>query len=270
MKKIIYILLCIVSAASCKPQNDAAEYAEPVTEPVISSNNKTVSDNKENDMLVSKGTIVSVNDVPVYSRLQAQIVRYNVLEGLTVRKGETLFGLDDEDIRSEISILTEEYEKAKFKLDDILVGQGYKKDDYSGIPETIMELAKVKSGLNVAETKLEIAKNQLSRTSVKAPISGTVTDIRVPQYSYAVPGEMMCRIVDTEHLKVVFSILESEIGRFYIGKEVEVRSIAYSGETHSAKISAISPLVDENGMIRIEAILNDSNNLMPGMSALIK
>lgn len=40
-------------------------------------------------------------------------------------------------------------------------------------------------------------------------------------------------------------------------------------EVHTATVNLISPRVDENGMVRIEAELSDCRNLDPGMTAFV-
>ena len=44
---------------------------------------------------------------------------------------------------------------------------------------------------------------------------------------YHVPGETLFRIVDTEHLKVCFDILENELQRFEKGTEVTVAPVSF-------------------------------------------
>ncbi len=88
-------------------------------------------------------------------------------------------------------------------------------------------------------------------------------------YSAATPGVPLFYIVDTEHLKVCFDVLENELQKFEPGTKILVYSVAYPSEAHEARISAISPVVEKNGMVHLEATLQPHPHLMPGMTAIV-
>ena len=96
-----------------------------------------------------------------------------------------------------------------------------------------------------------------------------VTQLNAALYATAVPGETLFRIVDTEHLKVCFDILENELHRFEKGTEVTVAPVSFMDDRHYARITAVSPVVEKNGVIHLEATLSPHPHLKPGMSAII-
>ena len=55
----------------------------------------------------------------------------------------------------------------------------------------------------------------------------------------------------------------------FLGTVIQVVSIAYPNETHEAKISTVSPVVEKNGMVHLEALLTPHPHLMPGMTAIV-
>jgi len=220
-------------------------------------------------VLLSKGVIRSSNEVNVYSRIEGQLQDVKLLEGQRVRKGQTLFTLDDWDLKGKVLLSESSKEQAQVRLEEILIGQGYKRDNFSAVPENVMKYAMVKSGLNVAERELELNRARLSRTVITAPMSGLLTGIKPLPYSFVSPGETLCRIVDPDHLIIEFSILETELSRFKVGLPVTIKAIAYSEVSHIAVIRSIGSVVDEAGMIKIEASIEDSTDLLPGMTAIV-
>lgn len=88
-------------------------------------------------------------------------------------------------------------------------------------------------------------------------------------YGAATPGVPLFYIVDTEHLKVCFDVLENELRKFQKGARIQVISIAYPTEVHQAEVSAISPVVEKSGMVHLEAVLQPHPHLMPGMTAIV-
>ena len=267
-KYLLPLLLCLTLCGCLSNRsNQDTSFSHSTPPPVEEMIFGNTAVNRER--LASKGIIEASSEAPIYCRLQSQVVKLAVHEGERVVKDQVLLVLDDEDIQSEIVRNHCAFEQAKFQLDEILIGQGYKKADFHTVPENIMSLAKVKSGFNIAEQDYKMICHQLTKTVIKAPVSGVVTHVKIKLYEYPVIGTPVLKIIDGDKLKVVFSILESEINKIKMGNTVEVSTIAYPSGRHKAVVTRISPTVDENGMIKIEASLEDTQNLMPGMTAIV-
>lgn len=252
-------------AAACNGTSDSVQNG--ASEPVPAE--KPESASRQSRVLVSKGIIQSVNEVKVYSRIEGQLLDVNLIEGTSVRNGQTLFRLDDWELKSRLAMSQTAYEQAQLQMTEILVGQGYKRDRLDEVPESIREYARVKSGVNTCEADLEYNKSRLEKAVIKAPVNGVLTGINALSYAFVKPGETLCSIVDPDHLIVVFNVLETELRMFSVGTEVEVRPMAYHEMVHTAKVRSIGTVVDESGMVRIEAVLSDSENLLPGMTAIV-
>ncbi|MCQ2183242.1 MAG: HlyD family efflux transporter periplasmic adaptor subunit [Bacteroidales bacterium] len=220
-------------------------------------------------MLVSKGIIRSENEIKVFSRIEGQLEEVTLLEGRKVQKGETLFTLDDWELRSKVMLDESALEQAHFRMEEILVSQGFKRDSFDAVPENISSNARIKSGLNVCERELEISRERLSMASISAPVSGLVTGLSATSYAFVKPGETLCTIVDPKHLFVEFSILETELRNFHVGVKVDVQAIAYKESSHTAIVRSVGSVVGNDGMIKVEAALQDSEDLLPGMTAIV-
>ena len=216
-----------------------------------------------------KGTIMSVSEVPVASRINEQIIMLGVEMGQRVRKGQVVARLDRTAIEDKIVKGRAELERAEYQYQNILMGQGYKRGAFDQAPENIRELARINSGYNTAKAALRQLEHQLTYCTIQAPTSGMVTQLDAALYATAVPGVTLFRIVDTDHLKVCFDVLENELRRFEKGSVITVTPISYPDDRHRAKITAVSPVVEKNGMVHLEAALTPHPRLMPGMSALV-
>jgi len=267
MKRVLSLIL-IVSCPffSCKSGNQEQMESGPQQ---TSVKNGTVVVSEKPKVLVSKGLIRSVNEVNVYSRIEGQLQDVKWLEGQKVSKGQVLFKLDDSELKAKVLLSEGQMKEASVRMDEILIGQGYKRGEFANVPKDILQYVRVKSGLNVAEIEYEINKKKLDRTIVTAPQSGLLTGITPLPYSFVKPGETLCKIVDPTHLKVEFSILETELKRFELGKIIEVKAIAYNDQPYQAKVISISTVVDESGMVRVEAALENPGKLLPGMTAIV-
>jgi len=258
------LLISCTDKGSQNTANEPTVQAEPTT---------PAADVRQNSggqsMLVSKGVVRSENEIKVYSRLIGQLNEVKILEGRKVRKGEELFSLDDWELKNKVLLSESELERAKLRMEEILVSQGYKREQFSTVPAKIVEYARIKSGMNVCERELEISREKLSMASIKASVSGVVTGVNAVSFAFVEPGETLCTIVDPSHLIVEFSILETELRKFSIGTTVEVRSIAYNEAIHHATVRSIGSVVGKDGMIKVEASLQDCKNLLPGMTAIV-
>lgn len=260
--------LLVAGLTSCGNKQNAQQMAQEEPEPVSDASASLGNVQVKQDQLVSKGVIKSVTDIAIYTELQKKIVESNLKEGKLVQKGQVLVKQDDEEIRTDIEKARNEFEQAQYNYMEILIGQGYKRDDFDQAPQTVKDQAMIKCNYQAAKLNLEIAEKQLEKTVIKAPCNGAMSQVKVHQFDMP-SGDPICHIVDTENLKVEFHILETELRKLSNGSVVNVVSVAYPDEPHEATVSSISVIVDENGMVQVEALLKDPTHLMPGMTAIV-
>jgi len=272
MKRIKFIAPIAVVLMAChngqKNQPAGGEEAVAAPEQPVATATPEKKDAIPVDFF-SKGTIESVSEVAVTSRINEQIVMLGVEMGQRVQKGQVVARLDRTATEDKIVKGRAELERAEYQYQNILMGQGYKRGAFDQAPENIREMARINSGYNTAKAALRQLEHQLTYCSIQAPISGVVTQLNAVLYATAVPGETLFRIVDTEHLKVCFDILENELHRFEKGTEITLAPVSYPDDRHHARITAVSPVVEKNGVLHLEATLTPHPHLKPGMSAII-
>lgn len=272
MKRIKFIAPIAVVLTAChsgqKNEPVGGDEAVATTEQPVATATPEKKDAIPVDFF-SKGTIESVSEVAVTSRINAQIVMLGVEMGQRVQKGQVVARLDRTATEDKIVKGRAELERAEYQYQNILMGQGYKRGAFDQAPEKIREMARINSGYNTAKAALRQLEHELTYCTIQAPISGVVTQLNAVLYGAAVPGETLFRIVDTDHLKVCFDILENELQRFEKGTVITFSPVSYPDDRHHATITAISPMVEKNGVIHLEAAIEPHPHLMPGMSAII-
>ena len=273
MNRFLTLIVLTMAVAACQsrpagtPQEapQEAAQAEQVAVPQGQNLQRTI----EADGFSSKGTIQAIREVPVYSRISEQIVWFDIILGQRVRKGEVVTRLSQDVLKDQIARAKAELERAEYQYQAILMGQGYKRNELDQAPEEIRRQARINAGCNTAQAALQQLEHELTYCTITAPLSGAVSRIDATLYSAAKPGVPLFYIVDTEHLKVCFDVLENELHKFQPGSELQVISVAYPDETHEAVVSAISPVVEKNGMVHLQATLQPHPHLMPGMTAIV-
>lgn len=270
-RSLLLITLAAVLAAcqsrSSVPVVEAVPPVPDVEQPAAAAQN--LQQTIESEGFSSKGTIQAIMEVPVYSRIAEQIVSFDLILGQRVRKGEVVARLNPDVLLDKINRNKAELEKADYQYQSILMGQGYKRQNLEQAPEELRNQARVNSGYNTAKASLRQLERELTFCTITAPLTGAVSRIEATLYSAATPGVPLFYIVDTEHLKVCFDVLENELRKFEPGTKILVYSVAYPAEAHEARITSISPVVEKNGMVRLEANLQPHPHLMPGMTAIV-
>ena len=272
MNRSLTLLTLALALTACHSRSSAPVAQAPQPDPVPQQTalpEQNLQRTIESEGFSSKGTIEAITEVPVYSRIAEQIVDFDVELGQRVRKGEVVVRLSQEVLKDKIERNKAQLEMAEYQAQAILMGQGYKRDNLGQAPEELQRQARVNSGYFTAKASLVQLERELTYCTITAPITGAVSRIEATLYSAATPGVPLFYIVDTEHLKVCFDVLENELQKFEPGTRIQVYSVAYPSEAHEASISAISPVVEKNGMVHMEATLQPHPHLMPGMTAIV-
>ncbi len=150
--------------------------------------------------------------------------------------------------------------------------------------EIANELASVKAELFDVSEKLRVINSSLARTSIQAPVSGTVINLEVhTEGGVVAPGATLLTIVpEGQELTILAEVSPVDIDRLVIGQEAEVRFSAFNQKTTPklfGKVLKLSPdriINEQTGMpyylaevTLLPSSLDDISGLelIPGMPA---
>lgn len=156
----------------------------------------------------------------------------------------------------------EELEEASRKYELFLIESGEKKDE-------VIAAAK---GLTQSEIDVKKARLNLEKTNIRAPFSGIITDIKVSPEEHVSGASELFTLVNIERIQVHAKVLESEIGKMRVGREVELRFSAYPDRIFKGEVKAISPIVnpdEKTCKVFIDAA-NPDEDIKPGMHAEVE
>ena len=159
-------------------------------------------------------------------------------------------------------ISQDEYEQRSKQLEIVLIKSGAKKDE-------IMEASQ---GLTQAEIAVKQARLTLEKSKVRAPFSGIITKIQISPGEHVSAGADLFTLVNIDRVQVHAKVFESEIGKMRIGREVDLKFSAYSGEVFKGGVKAISPIVDPEDKTCnvIVDMQNVDQAIKPGMHAEVE
>ncbi len=150
-----------------------------------------------------------------------------------------------------------EFEKANTEYELSLIESGGKKE----------EILAATKGLTQAEIRVKAAQMNLEKTKIKAPFSGLIHDIKVSPQEHVTSGRELFTLVNIDRIRVHAKVLESEIGKMKVGREVDLKFSAYPGKVFKGDVKAISPVInpkDKTCKVIID-VANPEEEIKPGM-----
>lgn len=215
------------------------------------------------DGIRAVGSLMPNEEVDIASEVQGKVTAIEFAEGSSVKKGQILVRVNDDDLQAQRKQL--EFKKKtlgeKVERQRILFAQeAVSQESYD----------QVVTEYNVLLADIELLEVKISRTKILAPFSGIIGFRYISEGSYIQPATRIARLVDYNTLKVEFSIPEKYIGTKLAGKPVRFTTESGPTEYH-ATIYAMEPRVDnQTRTIVIRALYNNaSGTLRPGMSARV-
>lgn len=81
---------------------------------------------------------------------------------------------------------------------------------------------------------------QMDKMTLRSPISGVVTSRSAHAGEAAIPGASLLTVADLDQVKLTIYVPEDELGRVYLGQEVEVRVDSFPQRVFTGTVSYIS------------------------------
>lgn len=245
--------------------NENAKVAAPKNAPRTASamgvEGFVITSKKFDENLNLSGTLEANEEIDIRSEVSGVVESINFKEGTKVAKGQVLFRVNDVELRAQLSkvktaqlLASENQRRAKLLLDKQAISQ----EEYE-VSNADYESTKAESDLIAA---------QLSKTTVRAPFSGTIGLRSISEGTYVTPATPIARLVNTSQLKLTFAIPEKYVSQMSVGTTLTFKT-AGSKESHTAKVYAVEPQVDiATRTLKMRAIAdNKDEKLFPGTFA---
>ncbi len=207
------------------------------------------------------GSLEANEQLELRSEISGIVEKINFKEGSKVSKGQILFQVNDLELRAQLAkvqtaqkLASENVRRAKLLLEKEAISQ----EEYD-ISEADFQFARAESQLVAA---------QLAKATVRAPFSGTIGLRYISQGSYVTPSAPIASLVNTDHLKITFSIPEKYSSQIKL-EDIITFTTSNSKEVQTATIYAIEPEVDiATRTLKMRAIANNRDGkLIPGTFA---
>ena len=264
------LILCIYYSCNNKPEETPEEATTAVAVAKLPVTVQQVIDSSFNQQRIANGKLAAQQKSDLRFKIGDRIANVRVRNGQRVAKGTVLANLDNALLKNEVSNRQITLDEAKRKLLVAKINYGVGKLEEQDIDPTILKNLKLENGSLEAENSLQNMQLQYEQTFLRAPFSGIVANLEAKAGNYITTGDVFCTLISDAAMEVSFSVLESEFSSITLGQEVNIQPFATADRSYTGKITEINPLVDENGLIAIKAVLTTKDQaLFDGMNVKV-
>jgi RND family efflux transporter MFP subunit len=211
----------------------------------------------------TQGSIIAVDNIQMSAKSAGIVTHVYTKEGEAVGQGQILAQVDNslivrgiDELKAQLELANTVYQRQK-NLWDQKIG-------------TEVQYLQAKTNKESLERRLATLQEQNEMTKIKAPISGTVDEVRIKVGENVAPGMPVFRIVNTSDLKASAKISESYITTIQKGNKATV-SFPDLDKNISANVSFVGRNIDAlTRSFPIEVKLPSAAYLRPNMTAVMK
>ncbi len=241
----------VVGAAACSGSEAETPASAVETVRSIPVRTATATTRDLTETLALTGTLDPRAQVTVVPELSARLERVLHNEGDRIALGQLLAVLDDADFllardRAKAMLDVAEANRAharaeKERADSLLKTGGITDKDHLSA-QVAVQVAEASTAQ--ARSELAIAERQISRTQIKAPISGRIAKRQADAGTIVSAGTPLYTIVDDEVFEFRSSVASGDFGKIKVGEHVTVTADALPGFATEGQVDRIAPQVD--------------------------
>lgn len=218
-----------------------------------------------NHYLELQGNVSTKNNLVVFPEYSGILTRVYVKEGQKVVKGQTLAKIDDGGMSQQLAQAQIQANLAKttFERQERLWSQKIGSE---------IQFLQAKSTYEAQEQAVNQIKQQIGKTIVRAPFTGTIDDIITEQGSVVGAGQsQLIRIVNLDNMYIETNVPERYITNVTKNKDVEVE-FPVLGKTMTTKIRQAGDFINPaNRTFKVEiGVPNKDRSIKPNLTAKVK
>lgn len=218
-----------------------------------------------NHFVELQGNVDTKQNLVIFPEFSGILSKVYVREGQKVSQGQTLAKIDDGGLSQQIAQLQIQADLAKttYERQERLWNQKIGSE---------IQFLQAKSNYEAQQKAVNQLKEQLNKTVVKAPFSGTIDDVITEQGSVVSPGQsQLFRIVSLKDMYIETDVPERYISDVVVGKNVIVE-FPILGKTIDAKVRQAGNFINAaNRTFKIEiGVPNGGKQIKPNLTAKLK
>ncbi|TFW27548.1 efflux RND transporter periplasmic adaptor subunit [Duganella callida] len=279
LRKTLLALAIASALVACgksakEPEKAAGKEEQKVALQMAPEDVLTIESNALASGPIITGSIQPERRADLRAEVGAIVVQVLKENGEAVKKGDVLLRLDETSIRDSLTSSEEATRAAEQTLAQ--AQRMYERQKTllaSGMVSTMaMEDAEVRrnnaqSDLAAAKSRSVSARQQLTRTMVRAPFDGIVSDRKVSNGDTAQVGKELIKVIDPASMRFEGMVSADKIGVVKVGQPVLFRVNGYPGEQFNGKVKRVDPAA--NAVTRqVEVLVDFAEARQPRVAGL--
>lgn len=205
-------------------------------------------------------TLEADSEAQVAAKISGALVKLSVEEGDEVKAGQVLAKLDDENPRLNLAKAEATLRKLEndFRRSNEMFGRKLL---------SVEQNDKIRYDLETQRATYDLARLELSYTTITAPISGVISRRMVKVGNFIQINQALFQIDNFDPLLAVLNVPERELHTLQPGQVVGMRVDSIADARFEGRIQRVSPVVDaQTGTFRVTCEFRDaSKRLKSGM-----
>jgi len=260
--------------ASASAKADAKDDKKLATLQIAPEDLVTVESNALASGPVVTGSVEPERKADLRAEVGAVVMQVYKENGEAVKKGDLLVRLDDTSLRDAMasaqeavraSTQTLEQSERMFQRNKTLRASGMA--SAQALEDAEIRRNNATSDLSAAKARLVAASQQLSRTLVRAPFDGIVSERKVSNGDTAQIGKELVKVVDPNSMRFEGRVSADKVGVVKVGQSVLFAINGYPGQNFSGKVKRVDPAA--NPVTRqVEVLVDFVGNTQPRVAGL--
>jgi HlyD family secretion protein len=217
--------------------------------------------------VTASGKIEPKRRVEISADISGRVVQVAVEEGQWVNQGDLLLRLDPTQLqaavrRAEATVAQSQARAAQARAQQLKAESDLRRNEMLARTNELISAADVEQSrtqaavavqeangarfaVNQAQAALSEARDQLSKTTIRAPMSGRVTRLNIEQGETAVvgtmnnPGSLLLTIADLSVMEAKVQVDETDIPGLNVGDSASVKVDAFPGQSFPGTVTRI-------------------------------
>ncbi len=239
-------------------KKEAAPVAANTSAPKLPVEALVLTPQKLEDKLIVTGSILPNESLELRSETSGKITTLLFQEGKSVRKGDLLVNINDEEIEAQLT--KQRYNRklnqdVEFRQRKLLEKDAISQEEYDN----------ALNRLKTTEADIKLLEAQLEKTRIRAPFDGVIGLRYVSEGAYISPTTIVATLYNMNPAKLEFAVPSRYSVQVTPGKKIR---FTVEGDTnrYEGEVYAIEPRIDaETRTLKIRAIADNKNGrLLPG------
>lgn len=243
---IFFLMICVTSANAGEP---------PQTVIITTAQEHSLSPS-----IVGVGTFTPYNDVVLKAETSGRIEVIHFKDGEQALPNQKLFTLRNKEQEAKLKKASATLHMSK----NILIRKEKLIEKKFVTPQ---DLEQAQTQVDSDKADVDLAKEELSKTTILAPFEGALSDRKVSKGAYVEEGDELVRIQDITPIRLTFQIPQKDIMAVHVGDKVTASTDVYPDKSFQGVIEAIEPSVNEEtrSVTVYAAFPNEQELLIPGL-----